>query len=67
MIVPLQIPHDTNITEYNGRKISTRSVLESADAGDSVKILKASRLSSLRDLISDKRITGCETAPHFHI
>lgn len=59
----LQMPQDTNMTEVNVRRRRSSS---SADIEDSVlppKILTASHLSSLRDLVSDKKITGCAILP----
>lgn len=62
--LPMQIQYDTNLTENNVRR---RRSLASADSADSVvplNILTASHLSDLRDLVSDKKITGCAIAPH---
>lgn len=58
--VPLQIPHNSNMTENKVRRRRRRSS-SSADAEYSVlppKILTASHLSSLRDLVSTKKTTG---------
>lgn len=63
--MPPQIPRDTNMTENSVRR--RRRSSSSADTEDSVlppNILTASHLSSLRDLVSDKKITGCAILPH---
>lgn len=60
LLMPMQTPLDFNMTENN--VIRRRRSSSSADTGDSglpAKILTASHLSTLRYLVSDKKITGC--------
>lgn len=56
--VPLQISSDSNVTEMN---VHGKRSLASAASEDFVlpsKILTTSHLSALRDLVSDKKISG---------
>ncbi|KAE8294091.1 hypothetical protein D5F01_LYC07038 [Larimichthys crocea] len=58
LLMPMQTPLDFNMTENN--VIRRRRSSSSADTGDSglpAKILTASHLSTLRYLVSDKKIT----------
>lgn len=57
----LQISNNISVTEQNTNRTRRSSDLGSADHVDSLRILTASDLSSLRDLLSEKKITGAET------
>lgn len=63
--VPLQTPRDTNMIENNvSRRRRSSSSNDTDDSALPPKFLTAAHLSSLRDLVSDKKITGGEILSH---
>lgn len=62
--VPLQIPSDSNMTQLNVRRKRSSASAATKDTVLPSNILTTSHLSALRDLVSEKKISGLHNINH---